>query len=57
MTLVYAEKGSSETVVPVQTTSEKTIFLNCLHRYDNSELYIEPNVKWFLLSENINTET
>ena len=46
MTLVYVEKASSETTVPVhQTTSQMTVFLNCLHRHENPKLYIAPNVK------------
>jgi len=46
MTLVYAEKGSSETTAPVhQTTSQMTVFLNCLHRYENPKFYIASNVK------------
>jgi hypothetical protein len=46
MTLVYAEKGASETTVPVhQTTSQTTAFLNCLHRYENPKLYIASNVR------------
>jgi len=46
MTLVYAEKDSSEITVPVhQTTSEMIVFLSCLHRYENPKLWIAPKVK------------
>ena len=64
MTFAHAEKGFSETTVPDhQTTSFSdvvwwnSVFLNCLHRYENHKLYKAPNVKLFLLLENINTET
>jgi hypothetical protein len=46
MTLVYAEKGSSEMIVPVhQTTSEMIVFLNCLQRYENPKLCIALKIK------------
>jgi len=42
MTRIYTEEISSETTVPV---------------HGNPKLYIAPNTKWFLLSNNVNTET